>query len=318
MKLNLLPKYVTQGARGRTFLVLGLLLAIGGAALAGFMSVYSSGKREAAKVEMDEAKVQADAVVALAQSAEAKAAQGTEVKRNLDLYKAMTAQNTKYTEFYRSIQPYIPSYMRVNAMSVRPASETGCLLTVTGVLQTYQQYADTALALLRIPGAVQVSRSTFDLNDTYVPGLDATDNIGLPHLVKAGRIPPFMRPDGSKGPDERIAYLVEQAKDANDGFTGAGNFGTGTRDAKRAMPKWSEVTFGVVLNMDPSIPADKQLNYDFRTPVPRASLAPVGPGSAAPPAAAGPGLLPAGGAPPAGVPGGGPGRPSQGGSPEDR
>lgn len=319
MKLNLLPTYVKKGAQGRSFFILGLALALVGVGGAAFMNVASGGKVKAAREEMDAAKVEADRVVALASAADEVAKLGAEPKSHLDLYKAMDEHNRKYTAFYTMVRGYVPNYMRVNAMSVTPISETSCQLNLTGVIKTFQQYADTTIALMRIPGAKSVTRANFNLNDMYVPGLNETDNVALPYLLSDGRKPPMVSSGPDKGPDAQLAYLVGVASKAEQGFTGTGNFGTPGIDARHAMPDWSEVTYAIILEADPSLPADKQPNLNFLVPNPRQS---VGAGAGAPGGAggAGPSVAPPGGAGPSRPPSspipGGEGRFGPGG--EDR
>jgi len=317
MKLNLLPTYVTKGAQGRSLFLVSCAILAASAIGAFFLNASTSAARNKAKEEMDAAKVAADSVNARSLAAQTVANVGIEIQRNLDLYDAMQKQNTKYTEFYRMVRQYIPSYMRVNNMAVTPVDENTCQLSITGVMRSYQNYSDTCLALLRIPGALQVGRAGYNLNDIYIPNLEEGDNVGLPHRLADGRKPPTVGTGLDRGPDAQLAYLTGIASQATDGFTGAGNFGTPTNDARTAMPNWSDVTFNVIIAKDPTLPLDKQPNVDFRTPNPRQALAPVsGAAPAAPGAPAGPGgfnPIAGGGAPPAGPP-----RAQQGGSEEDR
>jgi hypothetical protein len=317
MKLNLLPTYVTKGAQGRSLFFISCAILAASAVGAFFLNASTSAARNKAREEMDAAKVAADAVNARSLAAQTVANVGIEIQRNLDLHDAMQRQNTKYTDFYRMVRQYVPSYMRVNNMAVSPIDENTCQLSITGVMRSYQNYSDACLALLRIPGALQVGRAGFNLNDDYIPNLQEDDNVGLPHRLVDGRKPPTVSTGLDRGPDSQLAYLTGLASQASDGFTGTGGFGTPTNDARTAMPDWSDVTFNVILAKDPSLPPDKQPNVDFRTPNPRQALAPV---SGAPAAAPG---APAGGFNPNPVgagagPAAGPPRPPQGASEEDR
>lgn len=312
MKLNLLPTYVSKGAQGRVALVGSLVFLLACIGLTVAMISMSSGKLAASRQAWEDARPPAEAALKEAQKAETIAALGTERKRNLDLTQAMDAQNRKYTTFYDAIKTYIPSFMRVNAMSVIPIDEKSCRLNLTGVLKTYQQYADASLALLRIPGAVNVSRAGYEINDIYVPGLIEADQRGLPFRLNDGRKPAL---NEEQGHDAQMQYLIEKAREGTTGFTGTGGFGTAETTLRRAMPDYSEVTLSVLLAQNPSIPAEQQLNYDFRTPNPRATLnRGAAPAGGAGPINAGPGGPGGPGGP---LPGSAPGRGGRVAGPED-
>lgn len=313
MKLNLLPTYVSKGAKAKgvmvasiLFLVLSVLGCVG-------LIVTSKGARDAARTAMDEARPAADAAVRKAKEAEAIAAKGAELRRNVDLADSFEKHNLKYTEFYSAVRPYIPPYFRVNRMQVTPIDEKSCQLQLRGVLQSNQQYADIALAMLRIPGALNVSREGFSVNDLFLPGVTESDQRPLPHLVNSGRVPPLPASGPNLGPDARLAYLIAEASaNTPTGFTGTGGFGDASTTLRTAMKGFSDVTINVLITNAaaaaqlgqpaPGQPVPNQpvanaagagagLNVDFRVPSARETLK-AGAAPAAGAAASAPSTLP--------------------------
>lgn len=314
MKLNLLPTYVSKGAQAKTARVVMVLLALA-SILACLGMIYFSGKAVTeAKARAEELKPLADEAVAISKEADLIVASSAGIMRNLDLAASMDEHNSKFTTFYRQIIPYIPSFYRVTSMSVTPIDDKSCTLNLDGVLQSYQQYADMMLAMLRIPGAMTVTRGGYVLNDRMVPNLIETDQRAEPIRPSEGRLP--------LDPMERLDALIARASQGTTGFTGVGNFGTPGNLTRGPMPEWSQVAVSVLLQMDAKTPPEEAINYDLRTPDPRATLSSAGgaasaPAAAAPPtsmmmgpargsggAARGPGVVPSG--PPPGQPGGPP------------
>lgn len=312
MKLNLLPTTVSKGAQAKTAFIFSLLLFVLSILGTIAMIVLSGNNLKTAKQEVEELRPRAASIMAKAREAETVAASGVILKRNIDLAAAMDVQNKKYPEFYDAVIPYIPPYFRVNRMQVTPVSENSCLLTLGGVIQSFQLYSDAPLALLRIPGARTVSRTGYEvLRDMVVPNLIESDQRALAYRRDQGRKPPMDQEGPLGGPDQRLNYLISQATQGSTGFTGVGNFGNPVVNQRSALPEWQNVQFTVLIERDPNAPADKQLNVDFRTPNPRESLKPgvlATAGQAAPAAGPGPGGFSAGpGGPPpgfAGAPGG--------------
>lgn len=322
MKLNLLPQYVTKGAAARTWMVGSIAAMIAAVAGSIFMITSSKAARDAAEAAANELQPQAAAVVTLAKTADTIGASSAEVVRNISLADAMQQHPAKITGFYRDVIPYIPSFFRVNAMSMTPMDANRCQLTLTGTIQTYQQYADLMLALLRIPGAQTVGRSGYVLDRRNLPNV--TEEDAFPEFKKSGdeRLP--------LDPVERISALVARAGAEPTGFTGVGNYAGPIEQPRLAIPNWQNITVNVVLqtpgaqvpvpgatapggNMNPGTtpPTGTSPNpavqpggaaagpvYNFLVPVPKDSM-PAG--GARPGAGAAPG--PGGGAPP--MPGGG-------------
>jgi|GEM_PF-520310 len=269
MKLNLVPTYVSKGARTRTAVIGSIaLFLLAGLACVG-MIVTSSQALTAAKARADELKPQADAAVATARQAETIVASSAGVVRNLELAMAMDRQNRRYPDFYRFVTPYIPDFFRVNSLSVEPTSSTAVTLTLTGTIKTYQQYADVMLALYRIPGARTVSRSGFLQDPQTVPAITPEDPAANAYLASQGPTPQDVV--------SRIQALATRAAGETTGFAGIGNFGAAGTEARSAMPGWSAVQITVQLESDPTQGAV----YALQTPVPRTTVASGGGGAAA-------------------------------------
>jgi hypothetical protein len=284
MKLNLLPATVSKGAQAKSAWVITIVLAflsIGGS----IAMVMASSKRLAdAKAAEEAAKPGAAAAVAMAAKGDT-LMQDPKVGgliRNVALAQAMIEHNAKYPTLYNSMLPYIPPFYRLTQLSATPISDQQAAVTMVGTLGTYQQYADLMLALMRNPNAVSVSRSGFVLDAPIVPNLVEIDQQGKPR--KQGEAP---IPDD---PLERLTFFEAQGSQTQ-GFTGAGNFGTGTDTTRQAMPGQSLVQVQIVVNAA------------IQVPNPRATLTASGGGGA--PAAGRPGG-PMGGPPMGGPPMGGP------------
>jgi hypothetical protein len=286
MKLNLLPTYVSKEGQIRVAYVVSGLLVAASVAAAVLMTVSSNAQLDRAKQRVALWQPKYDQAVATSKRADEIMANSVTIDRNVRLAKAMGEHCSTYPNLYRQVLQYVPSWFRVTSITARPAGQQSTV-TITGVLQTYQQYADVMFALLRIPDAVNVSRNGYALDRKSVPGLNEGDQIGTPVREADGNLP--------SDPMARMEELIRRANQAPGGFDGVGGFGTG-EPQKSAMPGWSEVTLGVVLNRN------------IQTPNPRATLSAQG--AAAPPSTPG-GAAP--GAAPGATPGGAqPTRPRQG------
>ena len=263
MKLNLVPTYVAKEGRGTQAVFVSLFLVVLGIIAAVVMIVMSGSDLAKAKEAEAAAKTRADQ--ADTESKKADAIMGSEVastiERNLSLAKAMDAHSTVYPDLYDKVRGYIPPYFRLTAMSAAPAGEGTSIVTLTGVVDSYQQYADLMLALLRIPGASNVSRTGYQLDADYVPALTPEDQSGRRIKPGAGNEP--------DDPIERLNYL--QAKGSYTGYQAVSNFGGDPDLTRGPMPGASLITVTV------TIPGN------LMTPDPRATLA--GGGGAAAPAA---------------------------------
>lgn len=297
MKLNLLPSYVSKGAAAKTWLFVMSLLTLLSIAGAVFMMVFSKGALAKAIEDAKALEPEHQKVVNLAKMADGVAANPVAgmVTRNVALSEAMSAHPRKYTAFYRSVTPYIPGFFRINDMSVVPVNENSCRLTLVGTLESYRQYGDLMLGLLRIPGAKNVARSGYVLNDPF-----------LPHVTEQNQFPQYRKLSSSDLPTdvtERLDALIAKASAEPTGFMNVGNFGAEPDQTRGAMPNWNQVTVTVFLEQSPAGAA---------LPGPTPGVAPgAGPGAGPGVGPAGPGAGPTPGVPAPGVaPGAGAGAPA--------
>lgn len=280
MKLNLLPTHVSKEKATRGALFVGILLLLASLGGSGFLIFKANGDLSDAQNGIGEARGKAQKAKDTADYADTVMQQSTVLLRNTALAKAMLAHNAVYPKLYDEVKTYIPSFYRVSSMSAQSSGDNQTTVTLVGYLDTYQQYADLMLALLRMPGVESVSRAGFNNDMAYVPAPTPDDQQGKPH--KPGEAP---IPDD---PLKRLDYFM--AKGSRTGFVGANGYGSGQPGLRGAMPNSSQVTVTLVVSRD------------TRTPDPKATLS----ASGAAPAGSGPGpgatggQLPTSTAPPAG------------------
>ncbi len=293
--------------------VISLAMAALGVIGSVFLIMSSNRNLAEAKQKATELEPQAAAALAVAQQADTLMSDERVLMltRNIELYKAVQTHIPKHPNFYRQVMPYIPGFYRVYSMSVTPAGDNAVQLNLTGTIQSFQQYADLMLALLRIPGARSVSRSGYVLDNKMVPGLNEFDQRAEPRRVGD--------PQLSEYAAERVNELIARAGTEATGFQNVAGYGQ-PNIVKTAMPRWSDVQVSVLLESVAPGAGTAGVSYDLRTPNPRATLttapqagavsngAPA-PGGGAPGA---PGPSGPGGPPPGSVPG-----PPRGGRGED-
>lgn len=254
MKLNLLPKIVdTTGRAKRAFF--GGLLIFAASCVAAFMMVKISGERlERSKASVADAQPKYDAAVKVASEADAIMAK-PELRQlvvNTALAKQMNAANRIYPDLYDSVTPYIPAFFRITRLSASPIDATTCTVNMTGTVKNAQQYADLMLALLRIKGAISVTRTDFQAEDVIVPPLTEVDQNGRPRKESSAPIP--------DDPLARLAYF--QSETVPKGYFDSGNYGlTEAGLTKTVRPGESLITVSVALPRD------------IQTPNPRATIA---------------------------------------------
>jgi len=257
MKLNLVPTHVAkEKASGGAIFVMFLLIIVG--VIGAVAMVVLSGQALAASKEKEnEALGRAAHAKAISDQADALMADRKThaVVRNVSLAQAMLAHSTVYPNLYDKIRLYVPSYYRVTSMAASPGGDNTCIVTLTGVLTTYQQYADLGLAFMRMPGAIGYSPSGYQINDPYVPNLTPQDMVGPRIRPNEGNIP--------QDPQARLAYLMQ--KGTNTGYLGSG-YGDDSVTLKPAMPNASMVTITITLK------GDLKNSYELQTPSPRDTL----------------------------------------------
>jgi len=274
MKLNLLPTTISKEGQQKTAVILSILLAALGIAACVGMILISKGRLDSERAKAQEIQPQAEQAVRTAEEADQIIQKGTGIQRNSFLAKAMMDHNSVYPNLYREVLSYVPKFFRVTSISAAPVNESTCTVTMTGVIQTYEQYANLMLALLRIPTATNVTRSGYQNVDRYVPNISEEDQIGIPIRPGESRLP--------SNPLERLDQMIAANATPNTGFDNVGGFGAAGIGQKGAMPNWSEINVTVTL-----ISGDvngKMVSRDIRTPDPRATLAQQTGAPAAPPA----------------------------------
>lgn len=256
MKLNLLPTYVSKEGQQRAFIVLAvlvLLLSIAGAA--GLILTAASQETAALAAAKDE-QLQRNysLAVAYSQRADADILKATDADKHIELAKAMQEHNTDYLRLYNTVFDYVPSFMRVRSISAAASSSESVTVTMTGIIETYQQYADAVLSLLRIPGCVNVVRAGYTINDRYVPNLTEEDQSGTAILPGESNLP--------SDPQLRWQEIINRASAAPDSsaFQNVEGFGTIEKD-RGVMPGKSEVTFTITIT-----------GMDVMAPDPRATV----------------------------------------------
>jgi hypothetical protein len=250
MKLNLLPTYVSKEKATRNAVILGVLLfavCVLGSVL---MILKSNGDYEASKEEVDVLQAKALKAKETADYADTVMSNSTILLRNAALAESMMQHSKAYPDLYDEVRRSVPSFFRVTSMSAQPVGPGQSSVTVTGVLDSYQQYADLMLAMLRMRGVTAIGRSGFTNTDMYVPAPTPTDQIGKPRRPGEAPIP--------DDPLERLEYL--RGKAGSPGYTGEGGFGSGVQGTRGAMPGESVVTITLAVQ------------YDLQTPDPAATL----------------------------------------------
>lgn len=256
MKLNLIPASASRGSGSKIAWVFAV--AIIGASVYGAISMKAAGATALDQAKQDVSKWESasEKTISIASSADTIIAKSAGYRLNIQLANAMDAHNSVYPNFYDELFRYIPSYFRITSVQAVPSDENTCTVTMQGTIGSFQEYANLMLALLRIKGAQAVSRSGYQLVDTYVPPLNASDQVGRP--LKLGEAP---LPDD---PIQRLDVKIASAGETN--YVGQGGFGTfGTPKERGAMPGESLITVAVVLT-----------GKHLFTPNPRETLAGAG------------------------------------------
>lgn len=276
MKLNLLPTYVGKEKAVRSAIFLSFILAAAGVGAAVFMITKSSAALKESEAYIAEQEPRQQAAVAEAKKADQVIQSARVLILNTNLAQAMDKHNYAYVDTFDKVLPYIPSFFRVTQMTASPAGEQ-TVVTLNGVLQTQQQYADLMLALLRIPGATTVSRQGFQIVEKVVPGLTEGSQNSIP--IEPGQAP---YPDD---PLERMEYLMNLPR--TEGFQDVGGFGSDVpNQTYGAMPGWSLVQVSVVLP------------GNIQTPNPNATIMTIGQAGGGAPAGGVPGPGGGGAVPP--------------------
>jgi len=265
MKLNLLPTHVSKEGQTMVAVIVTSVVSLA-AIIAGIFAVgFSSTALATAKERDSAAKPAYDKAMETSVKADEIMASSVIIDRNDKLAKAMIAHNTVYPALYKEVLSHCPSFFRVVSITAVPAGPASCTVTMQGVIQSYQQYADIMLAMLRIKGATNVTRAGFADGRPVVPPLNEQDQIGTAVLPGQAGLP--------SDPRDRLEEMVARASQAPTGFLGT-TFGQPV-DQKGAMPDWSLITVAVTISQN------------IQTPNPRATLTSQIGGTTAPAAGGG-------------------------------
>jgi hypothetical protein len=245
MKLNLLPQTVSKG-RALRFGYLGsaLILILTVIACAAMKFGPAQGLTDA-KARVDASSGNAANAVATAASADDVISSASVVLRNSSLAKNLIDHNDTYPQLYADVKRYIPSFYRITSMSAVPVDGESCTVTLVGVLDSYQEYADLMLAMMRWKDAKTISRSGYELDPTTVPPASPTDTIGIPHKASEPVLPSSQL--------DRLAYYESQNY-APPGYLASNSYGSGDQNTRGAMPGESTVTVVMTVSRNLQVP----------------------------------------------------------------
>ena len=261
MKLNLLPKIVDTTGRAKRAFFGGVLVLVASIVAAFMMATISAKRVQTAKDSVADATPKYDKAVKAAADADAMMTKPA-VKQlvvNTALAKSMTNTSRLYPDLFDFVKPYIPAFFRITSLGATPIDDKSCTVNMTGTVKDAQQYADLVLALLRIPGAVSVTRAGFQAEDPIVPAITVGDQSAHVRLESKAPIP--------DDPLERLTYFENESSPT--GYLNAGNFGnTEAGTEKGARPGESLITVSVVIPKN------------IQTPNPRATIQSLAGGNA--------------------------------------
>lgn len=249
MKLNLLPSKVSTESSRLPAILTGVALAVFGIlAMLAMIMISNKNLSDAKRDAVSQQQAAANAV-ATAQAAETQMAAAATIIRNQRLAEAMLVHNYKYVDLYNDVLDHVPSYYRLISIQAVPSGPM-TTVTLTGQLQTYAQYADLAIAMWKIPDAVQVVRSGYEMDEMTVPTLTEQDQSGMPRRPGQEPLPPY------RDISERIDALVQRAADAPRGFQDSEGFGTGpvAGEPRGPLAGYSTVTMTISLNRNMQVP----------------------------------------------------------------
>ncbi len=299
MKLNLLPAEASRGNLRPLLIAMGAVIALGAIAASVLMISHARGQLAKAQERALALEAPYQKTVAISNEADTVIESATDIDRNLKLANAMLEHNPKHVRLADEVLSYVPNFFRVTNYTAAAVNETTSVVTLTGVLRSKSEYSMMPMALLRIPDAINVTRSGYVSVDKIVPALTEIDQVGT-------RLLPGEETHPGDPWEHFQAHLQEAQDERRTGFQNVGGFGSGTDDPRGAMPDWSLTTFTITIARNMQAP-------DARATLVAGGQAPAAaaPGGAAP-APGGRGVAPGPGAPPVGGPGtpiGGPGTP---------
>ncbi|HWP30956.1 MAG TPA: hypothetical protein VNK96_04405 [Fimbriimonadales bacterium] len=162
MKLNLLPKTVAKGVAAKFAFTAMLILVIANLAVAFVLNQAYRSRLQSLQDWAASVQPSADRVVQASKEADEIIAGARIVLTNTELVKAINEANQKYPDLYDELRQYIPAFFRVRTITAASTGANVSTVTIVGYLQTFQQYADVVISLLRHPDVIAVGRSGFN------------------------------------------------------------------------------------------------------------------------------------------------------------
>ncbi len=232
MKLNLLPTSVSREKTARRAIVIAVLLSLFSIILAVGMIVSSKKDLDQAKADALDVKPKAEAVAALADTADKVITQAEPFLRNVGLVKAIDNHVNVYPKFYAALLPYMPSFFRVITMQATPVDAGTVNVNLVGVIKNQVMYNDLKFALLRIPGVNSIQPSPIGSDELVIPALTPQDLTGRIHKQSEPTVP-----------DDPLARLdLMLSRGGVTTYDNRGFFGSGTSQPRQAMPNYNVVT----------------------------------------------------------------------------
>src|SRR5579862_2189078 len=174
MKLNLIPTSAarTGGASKLAWIIMVVMILVS-IYLSMRMNSTVAGTLSKAKEDVQNNQAASDNVNSVSSNADHVMTEESGPLLNTKLVQAMQAHCSVYPNFYDELFKYIPGYFRLTAISVTPNDGNTATLTMTGSVGSLHEYTDLVLALMRVRGAQQVTRSGYQLTYSYVQPLQA-------------------------------------------------------------------------------------------------------------------------------------------------
>jgi hypothetical protein len=161
MKLNLIPKTAAKGAASKTMFVFMLAAVLVSLVVAFMYNRSLQGTLQSLKDDTSAMKQGADEVVRASQEADTILANSVIVLTNKALFDQIEKSNNAYPDLYDEVHQYIPSFFRVRTYTAQSSGDRMSTMRITGYLQTFQQYSDVMIALLRCPSVVEIGRAGY-------------------------------------------------------------------------------------------------------------------------------------------------------------
>lgn len=249
MKLNLIPTSAARQGASKITWVIMVLMIVGSIFGAMRMNGKAAAALNTAKGYVDSNQSASNNVNTVTADADTVMSEASGPLLNIKLVQAMKAHCRVYTDFYDQVFRFIPGYFRLTSISVSPNDANTCSVQMTGTVGSLREYMDLVLALRRIPGSQQVTRSGYQLTHTFVQPISA--NTQHSWKIKPGEA------ELTDDPIQRLDAKIAAAHSTD--FVGVGNFGTpGLPRTRGADPSETLLTVGVVITRNLMTPDPRQ------------------------------------------------------------